>query len=119
MGSTRVDAPSVAELAGLAEICDLARPVVVATERLPTVVEQLKVEKARATADLRRSVLRARARMPAGTASRAGRVLYWCHKEVPISCRQRRDMAAYNSPPIEAHDYDPEEWLEPSCYHDA
>jgi hypothetical protein len=85
MSQTRPAAPSVSELAGLEEVWELARPVVAATERLRTVVEELKVERTRAVSDLRRAVLNLGHDCPPERRTDLARVLYWRHSEVPIS----------------------------------
>ncbi|MGH9009461.1 MAG: hypothetical protein ACRDYF_06365 [Acidimicrobiia bacterium] len=85
MSQTRPVAPSVSELAHLEEVWDLARPVVAATERLRTVVEELKVERTRAVGDLRRAVLNLSHDCPRERRAELARVLYWRHTEVPIS----------------------------------
>jgi hypothetical protein len=72
-------------LAALDEVWELARPVVAATERLRTVVEDLKVERTRAVGDLRRAVLNLGHDCPIERRDELARVLYWCHTEVPIS----------------------------------
>jgi hypothetical protein len=75
----------VSELAALDDVWELARPVVAATERLRTVVEELKVERTRAVGDLRRAVLNLGHDCPIEHRGDLARVLYWCHTEVPIS----------------------------------
>jgi len=85
MNDSRLAAPSVRELAGLQEISELARPVVEATERLRTVVDELKFERTRAVADLRRAVLDLGQACPPERRAELARVLYWRHTEVPIS----------------------------------
>ena len=85
MSQTRPDAPSMSELAALDEVWELARPVVAATERLRTVIEELKVERTRAVGDLRRAVLNLGHACPPERRAEVARVLYWRHTEVPIS----------------------------------
>jgi hypothetical protein len=74
----------VSELVGLEEVWELDRPVVAATERLRTVVEELKVERTRAVGDLRRAVLNLGHDCPPEQRAELARVLYWRHTEVPI-----------------------------------
>ena len=85
MSEMRPVAPSVSELARLDEVWALAAPVVTATDRLRTVVEELKAERTRAVGDLRRAVLNLGHDCPPEQRADLARVLYWRHTEVPIS----------------------------------
>jgi len=85
MNQPRLFAPSVSELARLDEVWDAARPVVASSERLRTAVEELKAERARAVADLRRAVLDLGHECPPDQRAELARVLYWRHTEVPVA----------------------------------
>jgi hypothetical protein len=85
MNQTRPDALSVPGPASLDHISELARPVVAATERLRNVIEELKVARTQAVADLRRAVLNLGHDCPPEQRVELAKSLYWCHTEVPIS----------------------------------
>jgi len=85
MSEVRPVAPSVSDLARLDAVCELAAPVVAATERLRRAVEELKTERTIAVADLRRAVLNLGHDCPPERRADLARVLYWRHTEVPIS----------------------------------
>ena len=82
---TRPDAPALFDLARLEDVWGAAGPVAAATERLRTVVQQLKDERARAVGDLRRAVLNLGHECPADYRADLARILYWRYPEVPIS----------------------------------
>jgi hypothetical protein len=83
--STRPVMPTVSDLPHLEEVCELAGPVAAASERLRTVVEELKTERTRAVGDLRRAVLNLGHDCPVDRRAEVARILYWRHTEVPIS----------------------------------
>jgi hypothetical protein len=59
--------------------------VAAASERLRTVVEELKTERTRAVGDLRRAVLNLGNDCPADQRAELARILYWRHTEIPIT----------------------------------
>jgi hypothetical protein len=85
MTSTRPVMPAVSDLVRLEEVCELAAPVAAASERLRTVVEELKTERTRAVADLRRAVLNLGHDCPIDQRAELARILYWRHTEIPIT----------------------------------
>ena len=85
MNSTRPVMPAVSDLARLEEVCELAAPVAAASERLQTVVEELKTERTRAVGDLRRAVLNLGHDCPADQRTEVARILYWRHTEIPVT----------------------------------
>ena len=85
MNPTRPVMPTVSDLARLEEVCELASPVAAASERLRTVVEELKTERTRATGDLRRAVLNLGHECPTDQRAEVARILYWRHTEIPVT----------------------------------
>ena len=77
--------PAVSDLARIEEVCELAAPVAAASERVRTVTEELKTEKTRAVADLRRAVLNLGHDCPPDRRAELARILYWRHTEVPVT----------------------------------
>jgi hypothetical protein len=85
MSRTRPAALSVSEVPELDEVWEAARPVVAATERLRSVIEEAKIERSRSVSALRRAVLELGHDCPPEHRAELAQALYWHHAEVPIT----------------------------------